>query len=306
MLEPIRQYAREKLEEIGEADAVRRRHADFSCALRKKPSRSWPGRSRGSGWSGWTGEHDNLGAALSWALERGEDELGCGSARRCGDSGTPGLPWRGVRWLEQVLAAGDPAPSARIEALEGMGWLAQREGGAERAEATYEEMLDLSRELGDEADLATALNSLGTLALARGDNERATALLEENLAVLRGLEEETPPRAQEVPRAQPAGYLALTNGDYARGTTLWEESLALAGKRETPLNRANPLQPGVRGADAGRPWAGNEVCEEALVRPVTRERGRDLPRAPGQPGSRGAEAGASTSVRLRRSKKPWR
>ena len=33
MLEPIRQYAREKLEESGEAEEVRRRHASFFLAL---------------------------------------------------------------------------------------------------------------------------------------------------------------------------------------------------------------------------------------------------------------------------------
>jgi hypothetical protein len=71
-----------------------------------------------------------------------------------------------------------------------MGWLTQRQGDTGRAEAAYEEMLKLSRELGDKGNIATALNSLGTLAAARGDNERSAALVEENLAVLRKLEEE--------------------------------------------------------------------------------------------------------------------
>jgi tetratricopeptide (TPR) repeat protein len=70
-----------------------------------------------------------------------------------------------------------------------LGWLTQRQGDTERAEATYEEMLELSRKLDDEANVATALNSLGTLAVQQGDHERATPLLEENLAVLRRLEE---------------------------------------------------------------------------------------------------------------------
>ena len=36
MLEPIRQYAREKLEEGGDAEEIRRRHASFFLALAEK------------------------------------------------------------------------------------------------------------------------------------------------------------------------------------------------------------------------------------------------------------------------------
>jgi non-specific serine/threonine protein kinase len=131
-----------------------------------------------------------------------------------------------------VLAEGDPAASpARVKALEGMGWLAQFQGEYQRASAIYEEMLELSRGLGDKGNMATALNSLGTVAAQQGDNERARNFLQENLGVIEELEAEGDPATplKKFYVSNLLGYLAINDeGDYARGTILWEESLALA------------------------------------------------------------------------------
>ena len=141
----------------------------------------------------------------------------------------------GVRWLDRALAGSKQAAfPARVRALEGIGWLTQRQGDTQRAGATYEAMLKLSRRLGDKANIATALNSLGTLAVAEGDNEQARSLLEENLAVLRELENEgdaaTPLKKFYVFNL--LGALAINEeDDYSRGAELWEAGLALA--RET-------------------------------------------------------------------------
>src|SRR5829696_1865327 len=126
MLEPIRQYAQEKLEEGGEAEEVRRRHATFFLALAEEAEP----RLQGPGDREWLehleAEHDNMRAALSLALEQEEaDELGLRLA------GALWLFWEargyygeGHSWLEQVLARGSQASAvARIKALEGEGWL---------------------------------------------------------------------------------------------------------------------------------------------------------------------------------------
>ena len=131
-----------------------------------------------------------------------------------------------------MLSEGEQAASpARVKALEGMGWLAQFQGEYERARATYEEMLTLSRELSDNGNIATALNSLGTVAAQQGDNERARNLLQQNLEVIQELEAEGDPATtlKKFYVSNLLGYLAINDeGDYARGTILWEESLALA------------------------------------------------------------------------------
>ncbi len=231
MLEPIRQYSREKLEESGEANEVQDRHAAFFLTLAEEAEPELAGAQQGLWVERLEAEHDNMREALSWVLEAGDGERGL----RFGAALwrfwlTRGYLSEGVRWLEEVLTGGDPAASPlRVKTLEGMGWLTQRQGDAERAEAAYDEMLQLSRELDHKGNVATALNSLGTLAVGHGDNERAKVLLEENLAVIRQMEEGN---TDTIPRRYHAlnllGVLAINEGDYAQGAALWEEGLPLA------------------------------------------------------------------------------
>ena len=234
MLEPIRQYAREKLEESGEAEEARGRHGAFFLQVAEEAESELDGPQQKLWVEQLEEEHDNLRAALSWVLRRRETELG----QRFGAAlwrfwYSRGYLSEGRRWLERILADGDPAPE-RVRALEGMGWLAQHQGDIERAKAAYREMLELSRESGDRGNVATALNSLGTLAVSTGNNERAKRYLEENLSVLQQLEEEEN-AATTIKRYHAynlLGILALNEDeDPARATALWKESLALA--RET-------------------------------------------------------------------------
>jgi tetratricopeptide (TPR) repeat protein len=234
MLEPVRQYAREKLRVSGEAEEVQDRHAAFFLALAEEAEPELAGLEQRVWVERLEGEHDNLREALSWLLERQEAELGL----RFG-----GALWRfwfaqgylseGIRWLEQVLASSDAAAPARVKALEGVGWLTQRQGDTERAKATYEEMLKPSRESSDKGDVATALNSLGTLAVAEGDNEQAKALLEENMAVLRELEEEvnTATTLKRFHVLNLLGILAINEeDDYARGRRCGRRAWSWPGK----------------------------------------------------------------------------
>jgi predicted ATPase/DNA-binding SARP family transcriptional activator/DNA-binding CsgD family transcriptional regulator len=233
MLEPVRQYAQELLEQGGQAEEVRVRHGAHFLSLAEEAE---PGLT-GSQQTVWADrlerEHDNLREALSWFLERGEDE----TALRLGAAlwrfwHVRGYLTEGSKWLELVLAEGEPAASpAWVKALEGRGWIFQYQGDQERAKGTYEEMLKLSSELGDKGNVATALNSLGTVAAQQGDNGQARALLQENLEVIEELEAEGDPAAPLKKHYvfNLLGYLAINEeGDYARGATLWEESLTLA------------------------------------------------------------------------------
>jgi predicted ATPase/DNA-binding SARP family transcriptional activator/DNA-binding CsgD family transcriptional regulator len=233
MLEPIRQYAHEKLEESGETVELRNRHAAFFLALAEEAEPKLAGPQQRVWVVRLEAEHDNLRRALSWSLDMEKK----GTALRLGAAlwrfwHVRGYLSEGVRWMERVLSSGELGASpARVKALEGMGWLTQSQGDYERAEATYEEMLELSRQLGDEESIATALNSLGTVAAQRGDNELARTLLTENLKVLEKLEEQGNPSApiKRFHALNLLGLLAIREeGDYARGAALWEQSLALA------------------------------------------------------------------------------
>jgi predicted ATPase len=89
MLEPIRQYAREKLEASGEADEVRGRHTAFFLALAEEAEPELAGPEQRLWVERLEGEHDNLREAVSWVLDRGETEPGLRFGGVSGGSGTP-------------------------------------------------------------------------------------------------------------------------------------------------------------------------------------------------------------------------
>lgn len=76
MLEPVRQYAREKLEESGEARTVGRSHATFFLALAERAYHELIGARQVEWLDRLDRENGNLGATMSWALNAGAVEIG--------------------------------------------------------------------------------------------------------------------------------------------------------------------------------------------------------------------------------------
>ena len=76
LLEPIRQYALEKLDECEEADDIKRSHTQYFLALTEKAEPELVGPREEEWLDRIEEELDNLRTALSWALERGESEFG--------------------------------------------------------------------------------------------------------------------------------------------------------------------------------------------------------------------------------------
>jgi predicted ATPase/DNA-binding SARP family transcriptional activator/DNA-binding CsgD family transcriptional regulator len=229
MLEPIRQYARERLDESGEAQAMERTHAEYFLALAEEAEpRLWE-----SGDKAWFGrlerEHDNIRAALSWTLEYGEAEL----ALRL--SGALRWFWRargyhgeGRRWLERALSEeGRTSAEARAKALDGVGWLSSEQHDIDRVQAAAEEGLELSEEAGiGGVILADFKNLLGEAAWLRGDYERAAELFEESL----GLHREVRNNRGVVWSVCSLAVVSGERGDYERAKELYEEGIALSRK----------------------------------------------------------------------------
>jgi predicted ATPase len=74
MLEPVRQYAREKLEESEEGDRVGMRHAEYYLALAELARPGLHGPRQAAWLDALAREHDNVSAAMAWLLERGKLE----------------------------------------------------------------------------------------------------------------------------------------------------------------------------------------------------------------------------------------
>jgi non-specific serine/threonine protein kinase len=224
MLEPVRHYGLERLEDSGEVEVVRRRHAEFFLALAEEAEPWLRGPEQAAWFERLDAENDNLRAALSWLLEQCEGEL----ALRL--SGALGEFWHvrghleeGRRWLEATLARGDEAP-ARVKALLHAGWMAWEQVDYERSEALGEEALALAREEGDRAATGRALYIQGAPTLYQLDFDGAAALFEEAARLQRGVGDV----AGLARTIQALGLTATARLDFMRAAELQEESLALA------------------------------------------------------------------------------
>jgi tetratricopeptide (TPR) repeat protein len=222
MLETVRHFAAERLEEAG-ADEVRRRHTAWLIELAEsietqevRDDRTWLDLVQP--------EHGNIRAALAWALEEAPE-----LALRL----VTGLQtfWEvrghfseGARWIEDALPrATGAAPALRVKALAVSGAIATRLGDLELAEERKETALALARELGDEFWIARELSDLGTIAAMRDDFDHASELMEESADLFRKLD--IPQRLATV--LSNLGHIAGERGDFARAIEVTEESLAL-------------------------------------------------------------------------------
>ena len=165
MLELVRQYAREKLEEGGEAEKVRRRHAEWCRALAEDGEEGWSGPEHAA----WTrrieADHDDLRAALRWSIDAGDAALALrlsGSLWQFWFEAGHSVEGRG--WLEEALSLGGTL-AARAKALNGAGYLTTFQNDYGVAKLHLEEALDLYGELGDEEGVASTLAHLVFYAL---------------------------------------------------------------------------------------------------------------------------------------------
>jgi predicted ATPase/DNA-binding SARP family transcriptional activator/DNA-binding CsgD family transcriptional regulator len=226
MLEPIRQYGQERLQESGESEAIRIRHAASFLALAEL---AWP-QLRGPQqvmWLKWLDtEQDNLRAAMRLLLGKGESE----TAARIGWA--LWLFWwmhghftEGRRWMEEVLAKGDSMPaSARAKALFVAGTMADGQADRRSAGPLLEESVGLFKELGDKLGSALALGGIGLVAVGQRQHERGIAYFQEAVDLFLEI-------GQKWSASVMLSFLAVAwfgQGDLIRAKRLAEQGLELA------------------------------------------------------------------------------
>ncbi len=199
MPDTIRAYALERLAERGEIDEISGRHARAFLALAREAAPQLSGNDQRMWLERLERDHDNLRAALAWAVAAPDPPTARGLAF---------LLWRfwqkrghlaeARRRLDEVVAqpwiADDPAEEARVR--EALGGIAYWQGDFVGAIAPYRRAVELWRSLGERAEIANSLYNLAFTNNMDANNnivEPATdlrygrALLEEALAIYREL-----------------------------------------------------------------------------------------------------------------------
>jgi DNA-binding NarL/FixJ family response regulator len=266
MLETIREFALERLESLGEAETVRKRHAAYFATLVEELFRQLCSHDEDRALTCLEAEQHNLWAVLQRALASGDLALGAAILFRCRFWLNYRHGREGWHWAERLLALPATAQTdrARARLLLVAAVLAARAQDYPAARARLEEAVSLWRSIGGDADLAFALGWLGQV-LAQTEPEqaaRALALCAEGVAVARP--------AGDAYRLgltlTLAGNAALEIGDTALAHAWYDESVGLLREVGSVLLLAPPLAAlGVLLFAAGEDEQAEATLAEALT-----------------------------------------
>jgi predicted ATPase/DNA-binding XRE family transcriptional regulator len=224
MLEPVRQYALERLEESGKAGEARRRHVQFFLALAEQAEPEIKGQDQVEWLDRLEADNGNMSAAIGRSLEAG-DAL---TVARFGWA--LGMYWvmrlrqgEGRLWMEQVVSSSDLPAKMRGRIRWALSVCMYGFGDDRRLQRLAEEGVVLSREARDRFGEGLALGIHGFAALQLGELDQATRLLEESLEIFRE-------QRDAWASAHVLNHLAvvpLRQEDYPRAVGYAEEALAL-------------------------------------------------------------------------------
>jgi len=236
MLETIREFALERLEDIQEFEDVRRRHIDFFLAFaeheQSEAERQTPV------WLERLGtEHDNFRAALQFARELDDPRLELRLAAALAEFWEYRSHLR--EGLERIREALDRDPGAppgiRARALHRGALMAVKQGELETASLMAESERQLHAAAGEERGVGEAMHLLGIIASAKGRFDEARDLLEQSRSIrerfgdLQGLQGSF----------HNLGLLAMDQGDYGRARAELQSALEHAEKHELDWRVAN-------------------------------------------------------------------
>ena len=277
MLETIREYALERLAASGEVEEAQWKHAQYYLELAEaaqpQASESWDELDWWSRFTRLEREHDNVRAALSWALQNLEMETGARLAIA--------LWWFWIeqgyssdarRWMEALLALDGAegrtgeAPHklpARTKAylLQVSGILAMVQGDHDHAVTLHEESMSVYREMGHKKGVSASLRELGFVAYEQGDYDRAVSLHEQSLVLAR----EFGTTFGVAWSIRALADAVREQGDLKRARRLLEEGLVLSRGKEHAWNIARTLASlGSVACEAGEYARASRLYEESL------------------------------------------
>ena len=264
MLETIREYALERLEELGQLETMSLCHASHFLGLAEDAQAGLAGKDHARWLQLLDADVDNLRAALAWSLKHDEVELGlrlAAALERFWEARGHAAELR--NWFEAAIPAAKGAPAPELApALLAAGRLSMLLSDYPRAQPLLEEAVALYRETGDRGGLAAGLASLGWISMMHGDYDRARRLCEEATDVARELGDRT-----ILSRVlNNLGGVLGEVGDHAAAAEVFQESLAVhreLGSSRLPIALCNL---GLSLLRVGDYEEGRKVIEEAVER----------------------------------------
>jgi predicted ATPase/class 3 adenylate cyclase len=257
MLETIREFALERLEQEGGIEEMRSRHLDYFLGFAER-EREDVERVTSASLERLASDHDNFRAALQSARELDDPtvELRLVSAL--------GRFWELRSHLKEGLdrsrAALDRGAEAPPELTVSVFWrasmLAIKLGEFDTARQLAEQERRLAAESGDARQMGVALNQLGVVAMSEGQYAEARELLETG----KSLRERTGDSYGAQAGVHNLGLLAMFEHDYERARTDLGAALAMAQELDMEWPQANTL------CDLGFAELGGGRLEEARTR----------------------------------------
>jgi predicted ATPase/class 3 adenylate cyclase/Tfp pilus assembly protein PilF len=262
MLDTIAEFARQRLSERGEREAISRRHAEHVLVLAERAEPELATGDSAKWLERLSNETANIRDALSFSLSTGNADLYVRLAVSLREFLLArGHLEEGRKWLEEALnLCPDDAPELRLKALAGTIFLARRQGDHVRAKALVGERLTLARKVDDGHAVASCFHMLGLLAADEGDHENARASYEEAVQLGRRLGHRFVGMW-----LTDLGSVERWEGNLERASLLLEESLALhrvAGRKDAVAYALDEL--GVVALYQGRLGQARELLAESL------------------------------------------
>jgi non-specific serine/threonine protein kinase len=282
LLEMVRQYGQEKLASQENLDHFNWNHYRYFLALAARAEPEFRGTNQAEWLARLERDHDNLRAALAWAME---EKIGLGfgttiSGKSAAELALPlcGFLWRfwfvrgyfseGRRWSEMALGLpvladtdNEEVQADRAKVLRGAGILANSQNDYEQALTYLESSQALYRKLNYKNHAAHVLNDLGGISYARSEYERCNQLWGESYKLMREIND-------LYGMANPLnnlGVVAMHQGDYASAMNLYEESAVIYRKLGEDYGLAhNLLNQGEVARALGRPAQALELTQESL------------------------------------------
>jgi predicted ATPase/class 3 adenylate cyclase len=225
MLHVIREFAQARLEASGEGPDLATRHLEAYTTYIEGAAPELLRRDRRQWLDLLEQDHDNIRAALDWAVASGETDL----ALRLAAGSWRFWQARGHlhearRRLDEVLALEGGEPIYRAKALEALGGILWWQSDLEGALALYQETVRMHRDLGDPRELANALYNVSLAVVYSQDNgtDASRAAIGEAEALYRELGDVGGMGDVEWSRGN---YVANVEGDFPRAIEHMKQSI---------------------------------------------------------------------------------